>query len=1606
MDFRVLGPLEVLSERGVVHLEGQKPRAVLAVLLLHANEPVSSERLVEAVWGEEESYENRKSLQVSVSRLRKALDEPGIVATKGKSYEVRVRPGELDAECFERLVEDGRNALAAGHPEQAAAALREGLALWRGPALADLAFESFAEIDIARLEEQRVAALEMRVDADLAAARHAELVGELRQLLADNPTRERFAAQLMLALYRCGRQTEALEAYRRARERLVEEIGVEPAPELRRMHEAILRQDPSLEPPAPRLELPRELDSAAAPGLVGRDAELGWLRERWQRAEGGTGSLVTMTGREGMGKSRLAAELARDVHRHGASVFYAAGAGPAHAALAALRGASEAGRPTLMVLDDADRAGDEVLTELADLTRILPSLPMLALATAERGDATASLGADGTLDLGPLDAEAIREIGADYLSDPERVDNVPAESLLETSEGVPRRIHELVSQWARQEASRRVDEVAGRTAAGRAELRSMENELAGGVVELQRADERLALVGDKELPVVCPFKGLAPFDVDDAEYFFGRERLVAELVARLVGTPLLGVVGPSGSGKSSVVRAGLLPALAGGVLPGSDNWKQVLIRPGEHPLSELRSALADVDPGGKVVLAVDQFEETFTACRDESERAAFISQLVDTPKRAGGAVVVVALRADFYGRCAAYPDLSRLLAENHVLVGAMHHVELRRAVVGPAERVGLEVEPELVEALVNDVEDEPGELPLLSSALLELWQRRDGRRLRLAAYESTGGVRGAVARLAENGFGRLDETQQAVARTVFLRLAEVEIEGGVERRRLPREDVEDGRGDVADVINLLADGRLLTVSAGSVEFAHEALLREWPRLRDWIDDDREDLRIHRNLSSAAGEWERLGRDESVLYRGSRLAEAREWSRHTDLRPTDLEREFLRASLARERRERGARRRRLRLAFGALSLGIVAIGAIALVALDQRSDAEHQRNIAVSRELALESAGALHVDPELALRLALWANDTAPTEQAGAALREATLAFRPYYALRADPLDANAASYSPDGKRVVTGGTAGRALVWDTATRRRVDSLDAGHDAVLAARYSPSGDRIALGFEDGTLAITDPSLGDPHEILHVKGQDIHDVAFSHDGARIAAALEDGSVRVLAVDGSGPVQRLSGHDGAVLGVDISADGSRIVSAGEDGSVRLWRATNGGSGQILHSGGTSETDVAFSPDGERIAAVGDDRRVRLWDGQTGVEEESLSGEGRQLLAVAFSADGRRFAAAGRDGVTRVWSVEGGPPVAVLRGQGARVYDVGFGPSSDRVVSAADDGTVRIWDAGRTQAWSIPSLTYDIEFNRDGRLLESSSDDGTTRVWDPSTGRLRASLPGPQGRGLAGFGRFSPTSDTLVISSNSPRVRLWPVSAPSAEVAARLPEGRRVVFARFDPTGNRIVYTDDRGRVAIRDLRSGREVTLGGTPKLVWAAEWGSDGKHIFVVPDNDVLVWDIDHPARPQFALKGHDGSVHAMDFSRDGRILTAGEDRTARIWDERGKQLVVMRGHEDELTNALFTADGSQVLSSSQDGSIRLFDAHTGTQLAAVQSAEGELYDVALSRDGTIATLGKGEVVRVFRCEVCGSLDQVRALALSRSPRPLTAEEREQFLAATE
>ena len=503
-------------------------------------------------------------------------------------------------------------------------------------------------------------------------------------------------------------------------------------------------------------------------------------------------------------------------------------------------------------------------------------------------------------------------------------------------------------------------------------------------------------------------------------------------------------------------------------------------------------------------------------------------------------VVVLAIRADQYGHCTDYAKLAALLAANQVLVGTMGRDELLRAVECPAERAGLRVDPALSSALLDDVEGEPGALPLLSAALLELWQQREGRRLTKAAYERTGGVHGAVARLGEDAFRALDADQQDTARRVLMALVTESSAGTVERRRVPLGELEIERSDdVRRVVEVLADGRLLTLSEGTVEVAHEALLREWPRLGTWIEEDRERIRIHRSLRSAAEDWLAHERNEDWLHRGSHLLEASEWEEQGGLGLADDEREFLAASRAYARRDRTARRRRLAIAFGALVVALVAITLVAIEAINQRHDAELQRNLTLSRKLALEAERLVNSDPELGVRLALIALDKSPSdEEAAIALRQTTHAFHPYSTLRADPVLANAAAYSPDGERLVTGGDDGVAVVWDAASHRRLAQLPAEHGGLKAARFSPAGDRIAVGFEDGTVLVSDASLGAPTELLRASRAPVESVAFSGDGELVAAALGNGTVHVLAADRSGSDTVLTGHDGAVLGVALDA------------------------------------------------------------------------------------------------------------------------------------------------------------------------------------------------------------------------------------------------------------------------------------------------------------------------------------------------------------------------------------------------------------------------------------------------------------------------------------
>ena len=723
--------------------------------------------------------------------------------------------------------------------------------------------------------------------------------------------------------------------------------------------------------PAPT-ELPPELDPRT-PLSASREVVARRLRWWWRNARARTGRVVVVTGPPGIGKTRILAEPALLASHDGVLVRYVSGRDPAQLATTITSLSVEGGRPVgpgLLVIDDLDLVERSTQRRLLEPIKALTLGRWLVVVTSADTDGASPIVAaararpDAMVHLAALDRPAVAEVVTLYAGSGQQA---PIDAIFEASGGVPGEIHRLASQWARSEATRRFGAAAARAAEGRSDLRAVETELADNLVDLQLIREREVLYGGGEGTVIdgsreSPFKGLASFDTDDADLFYGRERLVAEMVGRLPGNSFLGIVGPSGSGKSSALRAGLLPAIASGVLDGSGDWLRVLFRPGANPLRALDRALWAALPASdrgvleqtetplrrtleylrevatddrkprRVVVAVDQFEEVFTLAASESMRSRLVDELVAAATDPfSPALVIVALRADFYGRCAAYPALARLLGASHVLVGPMSEDEFRRAIAQPAIRAGLRVEPALVDTLVAEVVDEPGALPLLSSALLELWQHRQGRLITFEAYSQTGGVRGAVGRLAEEAYGRLADDERPVARAVLLRLAGPGPGDTVVRRRVPLAEFDTANNErVATVIRVLTDARLLTASEGTLEVAHEALLREWPRLQEWLDEDRAGQVLHAHLIEAAKEWDDTARDTGELYRGARLTSAIDWTTDHNLELNELERSFLSASREVSERESDRQRRtnrRLRM----LLSGVAVLLVVSLVA---------------------------------------------------------------------------------------------------------------------------------------------------------------------------------------------------------------------------------------------------------------------------------------------------------------------------------------------------------------------------------------------------------------------------------------------------------------------------------------------------------------------------------------------------------------------------------------------------------------------------------------------------------------------------------------------------
>ncbi len=1603
MDVNVLGPLEAVIDGRRVPLGGVKPRALLAMLALRVGSAVSTEALIEGLWGDEPPATATKLVQVYVSQLRKALTAGGdgaAIVTRGHGYELRIDADSVDAGRFERL-------LAGGSP-------REALALWRGPPLDDVAGEPFAATEIRRLQELHLSALERAIERDLDAGRHRDVVGELESHVATEPLRERLHSQLMLALYRCGRQSDALDAYRRVRTALVDTIGVEPGPELRRLHEAILRQDPALEPaPSETDVLPPELDSGTP--MAGRETELAWLRERWRRARGGSGHLVLLVGECGMGKTRLAAELAADVHRDRASVLYASALGAPAAAFAAVRATR---RPTLLVVDDLDRADENVRAQFDELVAALAALPVLVLVTA--ADAECAAAAE-TLRLEPLDADAVLAVARLYTGRRDDAE-VPVGQLAAASHGIPQSLHRAAADWARGEASRRLRATADRAATERRGLRSIEDDLAGEVAELQALDERTA---DRRV-VACPYKGLACFNVDDADMFFGREQLVAELVARLAGAPLMGITGPSGSGKSSALRAGLLAALAAGVLPGSADWTLELLRPGEHPQRALEEARTEAARPGRLVIAVDQFEETFTTCSDESERAAFVDALVAAarnPRRR--TLVIVAVRSDFYGRCGAYPELSRLLGANQVLVGPMRRDELRRSIELPARRAGLRVERELVDALIADVEGEPGALPLLSTSLLELWQQRDGRFLRFSDYRRSGGVHGAVARLAEHSYQRLDSEQRDVARRLLLRLAGEGEGDAVVRQRVPMAELE-GDG-IDEVLSVLAEDRLVTVGGGEVEVAHEALLHEWPRLRGWLQEDADGRHLHHQLHLAGREWDAGGRDPGELYRGARLAAALDWSAAHGVELNATERSFLRES--RGASERAVRT--LRVVLGAVAVLLVLAIVASLVALHERGTARGQARAADAQRLGARALVESELDRALLLaRQGVELDDTFQTR--GNLLAALVKSPAAVGVIRGRGERFLSVALSPDQRTLAAGDEFGNLLLVDARTQQRTVirpgfgvSASPDDNGIYALAYSPDGRSLALA--RGTELDARIAVFDTHTHRFVTGvtipadRAVDRMLYSADGRTLFVVLVDflggrsDLVRVDAKTGArlndparvGGTYLTTGGIFTSTPMALTSDGRRLVVAGKKQTIvrdtarlRVLRRLPVGFGRAAQA--------AVSPDGRMLAVAGEGGALRLLDLRSGALRVASGPREDPVERIAFTPNGRTVITANADGAVNVWDVGSAAVVERLAGHAGAVRSLAVARDGRTLYSASIDGSIIVWDLAGARRLGRPFRAGGSNYRNaryalssDGRLLAVGQGDGAIGVVTADRFARRPPFPvvtPPPVLGMA----FVPGSHLLVVGG--PEGFLALVDADTGRVLRRL-RGHELEISTpsISADGSLMVTTSRDQTVRFWSLPSGRPL---GAPlrfaQIPNDAQLSPDGRlAVVVLPPDTLEVWDV--RKRRVIQRLRPAGDVGSARFSPDGRLLALTSMRgAAQVWSADDWAPVTRRftGHAGAVHWTAISRDNRTLATSSTDGSVRLWDIESEQAVGAPLPGLAGRSNVALfTPDGTGLIAGY-DTGRAFRWDIRPA--SLIAHACAVAGRRLTPTEWDEFL----
>lgn len=1167
-----------------------------------------------------------------------------------------------------------------------------------------------------------------------------------------------------------------------------------------------------------------------------------------------------------------------------------------------------------------------------------------------------------------------------------------------------------------------------------------------------------------------PYKGLRAFQEADSPDFFGRAALTEGLLSRLSdegdGGRFVVIVGPSGSGKSSFVRAGLIPALRAGALKSSPCPFIADFLPGSHPLEELEAALLRVavnpvpglsdllredrrglvravkrvlpnDLQTELILVIDQFEELFTLVADEKVRVHFIDNVLAAVADPRGRVrVILTLRADFYDRPLLYPRLAELVRANTEVVVPLTAREMEQAISAPADRVGVRLESGLVATILKDVGEQPGTLPLLQYALTELFDQREGLVLTLRGYHQTGGVLGALARRAQSVYNQLDAAGQQLAKQLFLRL--ITLGEGAEdtrRRTLFSELTAIGdKGAIEDVIDVFAQYRLLTFDhdlltrSPTVEIAHEALIREWEQLREWLRISREDVRQQRRLALAAAEWN-AGGDTSFLASGSKLQQFESWIAESTLLLTAEEQAYLDSSIAerqraveretirRFREQRLERRSQTFLRSLVAILLIATLGAFGLMsyavgqenlARTERDNARASFQRAEALRLAAEARGQIlsSGSAEAAALLAIQSLNIQYTPQGDEALVAASLLDYPIQRFVGHTDRVKAVDYSQDGRLVLTGSGDSTVRVWDVTTGQEIRRFEGDMQDINSAVFSPDSGFVLTGSRnDHTVRLWDLASGE--EVRRWGNGNAG--SFSLDGGRIFVFSEDNAQSTMIdIETSEILHTIlapqlwrrpesTGYspDGTLyLDIPIDSDRMFIRRVADDAEIlslpisRLFQ------------------NFAFSPDNRYFVVNGDDNSVEVWDITTRERLHVLAGT-LEVITLAFSPDSRLLAAGTGERAVRVWDVASGHEVRQFNGHTQSVRNVKFSGDSRYLLSGGFDKVALLWDLRST----TPLEAFDTEnfgfwythVSPDGQLLSAGREDGTVLVWNLHSNALLYQIQA--GSESIWFADFTPDNRLLVTASGN-TVQVWDTT--SSDMIGEIPVFESVGNINdFALTSNHLITShsesgDWAGGMILWDLVSLKEQKRYTTPTHVNFVDSSSDGQWmlayessrsqytLFNVETGEIL------NAFPGFTPNLNGRRLAA--FSPDNTYLVTTEDVEGALWYLTAGTLAhQFKGHRDVIFDITFSHDGQIVATLSNDGTLRLWDAARGAEVRRITTPYSPISVNFSKDDRQLIVLGSDERIHFVQVAIADSLRQL----CEYLRRDFTSEERDQY-----